>query len=252
MAKRPKSSTRNSKLPERDSAPELVRISHPQGGIDMTAREHAFDFSLPIDPRAAIRKIGKRILEAAENDKNIARKLDAIQNKLGDGRPLVGDEHSAVYERIKCTRAIPDIPTAPEWLRPLIAVAYLRAKAAISNGNVTNLFGNLDTTLDKILKLVDTLEPSFIGELLAETVLTARDDRKFARTLNKGASEFRALVDHLYEPDTDEPDTVAKAAAAGGGRGSCTCCRTVGGTTQCEACSCWIIVVIIIIIIVTK
>lgn len=219
----------------------------------MNARDRALEFLLPIDPRHSIRSIGKRLLDAAETDESIAAKLDAIQQKLGDGKSLIDDEHSALYERLKCSRAIPDIPTAPEWLRPLIAVAYLRAKAALSSGHRTNLYGRLHEGLDKVSKLVETLEPSFIGELLVETVLAAREDREFAQTLRDGAAEFRALVDELYGPSGDTPSTVATArAGAGAGRGSCTCCRTVNGQKRCEPCSCWIIVIIIIIIIVTK
>ena len=219
---------------------------------EVTAKEHAFDFSLSVDPRAAIRRVGKRVLEAAQTEASIAGKLDAIQQKLGDGKPIVGNEHSAIFERIKCSNAIPNIPTAPEWLRPLITVAYLRAKAAISTGNVTNLFPNLDHTLNNVLKLVERLEPSFLGELLIETALTARDDRQFAQTLHEGAAEFRALVKELYDLDDEPTSKLVNAAASSGSRGSCTCCRTANGQRQGEQCSCWIIVIVIVIIIVTK
>ena len=229
---------------------DVQEIYKRQGDKKMPAREHAFGFLLPIDPRASIRRIGKRLLEAAKTDESIVRKFAAVQQKLGDGRPLIDGEHSAIYERIKCSSVIPHIPTAPEWLRPVIAVAYLRAKAALSTGNVTNFFGSMEESFDKVFKLLDTLEPSFVGELLIETVLSAKEDREFARTLHEGASEFRALVDELYGSDKDMPgDTLARRAASDG---SCTCCRTVDGVTYCEPCSCWIIVIIIVIIIVTK
>lgn len=219
----------------------------------MNARDHAREFLLPIDPRHSIRSIGKAVLDAAETDERIAKKLDAIQTKLGDGKPVIGDEHSALYERIKCARAIPNIPTAPEWLRPLLAVGYLRAKAGLAARPRTNIYERLDEGLDKILKLIDDIEDSFIGELLVETVQAARDDNGFARTLQAGATEFSALVDELYgEPDDPAGGPVASARRAGGGRGSCTCCRTVNGQTTCESCSCWIIVVIIVIIIIVK
>jgi len=214
----------------------------------MNSREHAFDFLLPIDSRRGVRAIARRLWHLAATDESIAAKFATIQQKLGSGKPIVD---ATQYERIKDWSSVFDLPLAPEPFRPLFVAAYLRAKAAVASGGVRGIFDNLPKTLDRIIGAIDGLEPAFVGDLLTETVLAAREDSHFARKLREGASEFRALADELYGPTGDErPAALARAASGGGG--SCTCCTTVGGQTRCEPCSCWIIVIIIIVIIVSK
>jgi hypothetical protein len=227
----------------------------------MDAREHSTNFLLQTDPAMAIRKLGKGFIDKANSDDEILNRFKAIQERLNN-TVLVTDPHFAMYERLSSAQTIYDLPTAPEWLRPLILVGYLNAKSMIASGRFARRSPDLRTALDRVLKMVDELEPDFLGELLVETVLTAREDRGFARTLRATESEFQALIDELYEPVAigaaerpDDSGTVAMARRAPGGlgqSGDCTCCGSSGGTTRCEPCSCWIIVVIIIIIIVAK
>lgn len=106
---------------------------------EQTAQIHARSFLLPIEPRISLHAIGKTLLEAARNDPNIAKKFETIKQKLGDGKPLIGKEHSALFESMKSRQVVPNIPTAPEWLRPLIAVGYLRAKEAVASGKAGKL-----------------------------------------------------------------------------------------------------------------
>ena len=205
--------------------------------------------SLSIDPRYSIRKIGKAVFEAADADKEFSRMLDEIQSKLGDGRDLITEEQFQCFEKIKCRQSIPDIPTAPEWLRPVIAASYLKAKGSLASKNTANLIGDLKFNLSKVIELIDKLEPDFIGELLLETTLAARDDSEFAKMLNAGATEFRALVNELYNDPNYCSNSVAFAASTPTNpRGSCQACK--GG--RCEPISCWIIVIIVIIVIVAK
>ena len=220
------------------------------------AREHAFEFLLPADPRASIQMIGERLLVAADNDPSIAAKFRAIRDMIS-GTVLVKENHYAMYQRLRSAYKL-DVPTAPEWLRPLLVVAYLRAKSVVASGRLRNLIPNLPSTLDEVAQLAETLEPDFLGELLVETSLAAWRDARFARKLEEGAEEFRSLVDYVYgSRDADRPDdnapkdrprAMARAATGVSGAGDCTCCAN----GNCEPCSCWIIVIIIIIIIVTK
>lgn len=226
-----------------------LALYRAQGGI-MTARDHAVSFLVSTDARFSIRRIGKAIFEAAESDKEIATMLDAIQQKLGDGRPIIGEKHSDIYDRIKVPSAIPDIPTAPEWLRPLVATGYLKAKTAITPSKASQIINNPKESLAKVQKLADQLEPEFFGELLVETVMAAREDPGFARVLREAGNEFRSLVEYLYSLSTVGAPNASVAGGSSGG--SCRACRTSGGTTRCEPMSCWVIVVVIVVIIVTK
>lgn len=211
----------------------------------MSPRDHAIDFILPIDPRYGIRSIARRLWNAAATDDRIAAKFATIQNRMGSGKPLISEKHHDVYQRLKDRLPGLDIPTAPEWIRPAFAAAYLRAKTAVASGQVTGLFEDLERSLDTVVELSEKVQTSFVGELLAETMLAAHEDGEFARALTDGADEFRALADDLYGPEgTDRPAAVARMAS----KRDCLCCRD----GQCEPCSCWIIVVIIIIIIVGK
>ena len=155
-----------------------------------------------------------------------------------------------MYERIKSSKTILDIPTAPEWLRPLLAVAYLRAKLSVKTGKAARILSNPKAILDKVIKLADNLEHPFLGELLIQTELRAREDSKFANNLKNGASEFMQLVGDLYAHEAKNPGITAKAA--NNGDGVCTACRTDPFGTTCSPIPCWIIVVIIIIIVVGK
>mgnify|MGYP003536895377 FL=1 len=220
-------------------------------GIKTAAREHAFDFCLPLNPTVSIRSIARRLWDIADNNDSIAKRFAAIQDKLGSGKPIIDDEHSAIYERLCDRRTILDLPTAPEMFRPLFVAAYLRAKQVIAQGRVQGIFQNVEKRLDQVEKLVDRLEPQFVGELLSEVMLNARENPAFSKQLHNGAAEMKALAEELYGADlSDRPAALARASNNGGG--SCTCCSSSGGTTRCQPCSCWIIVIIIIIIIVTK
>ncbi len=215
----------------------------------MNARQHASNFLLSIYPHYSIRKIGKAVFEAAETDEEFSKMLDEIQRKLGDGRSLITDEHFQVFERIKSRTSIPDIPTAPEWLRPVIAAAYLKAKESLAFKKTDMLTSDLKSSLSKVLKLTENIEPDFIGELLLETTLAARDDAEFAKLLNVGAKEFRSLVDELYGENPFNDESVQLTAALpSSSRGSCRACRG----NRCEPIQCWVVVVIVIIIIVAK
>ncbi len=215
----------------------------------MNAKQHAESFLLSIDPRYSIRKIGKAVFEAADTDEEFSKMLDEIQHKMGDGRSLITEEQFQCFERLKCRKSIPNIPTAPEWLRPVIAASYLKAKSSLASQKTDRLISDLKPALSKVLELVDNLEQDFIGELLLETTLAARDDAEFAKALNIGAAEFRSLVSELYgENPPDDKSVQFAAAPQSSSRGSCRACR--GG--RCEPISCWVIVIIIIIIIVAK
>ncbi len=156
-----------------------------------------------------------------------------------------------MFERIKSSQTILDIPTAPEWLRPLLAVAYLRAKLSVKSGKTAKILSNPNASIDKVIKLTDNLEHNFLGELLVQTVIRAKEDSKFAKKLNDAASEFKQLVEKLYTHEAKNPGVTAKAANNNGG--VCTACRTdPSGITDCQPISCRIIVIIVIIIVVGK
>lgn len=121
----------------------------------------------------------------------------------------------------------------------------------LAQGGGRGIFVDFEQRLAQVEKLLDQLEPKFVGELLTEVTLSARANPTFARQLQTGASELRALAEELYGPDlSDRPAALARASSNSGG--SCTCCSTVNGNRTCEPCSCWIIVIIIVIVIVAK
>lgn len=222
-----------------------------QPSLRDAAKEHAFDFCLPIDPTTSIRSIARRLWDIADTNESIGKRFAAIQDKMGSGKPIIGDRHSAIFEKLCDKRTLLDLPTAPEMFRPLFVAAYLRAKQVIAQGGAQGIFRNLERRLDQVDKLIDQLEPEFIGELLAEVMLRAHDNPSFAKQLHGGAAEMKALAEELYGPEfLDRPAAVARASSNGGG--SCNCCSTVNGSPQCSPCSCWIIVIIIVIIVVTK
>lgn len=229
----------------------MSTLLNSSSDIATAAREHAFDFCLALDPTASIRTIIRRFWEIADSDEAVGKRFAAIQDKMGSGKPVIGDQHSAIYERLRNRSIVLDLPTAPEIFRPLFVAAYLRAKQVIAQGGGRGIFVDVEKRLDQVERLVDRLEPQFVGELLSELMLSARDNPTFSRQLQEGAAELKALAEEFYGPDlSNRPAAVARASKGGGG--SCNCCSSSGGTTQCGPCSCWIIVIIVVIIIVTK
>ena len=219
---------------------------------EQIARDHALGFLMPIEPRVSVSAIGRRLLDLAHKDPNIARKFNTIKQKMGDGKPLISKEHSIAFEGMKSRQVVPNIPTAPEWVRPLLAAGYLRAKDAVASGKANRLLTNPEESFDKVIRMIDTLEQRFLGELLVETVRLAKQDREFAKRLSTGASEFRALVDGLYGIK-DFPDKSEEAARIMSAEG-CSVCRSdpTSGSTVCSPISCWIVVIVIVVIVVSK
>ena len=245
--------------PVQDAGDEEARTADRERSRE--AREHAFDFMLPADPAAAIRRVGERFIRAAETDEGVAAKFQTIRDRIS-GTELIRGPQMDLYERLAPSAGLRlEFPTAPAWLRPALVVAYLRAKSIIASGRFRDVASNPGRALDRALAAIDSLEPDFVGELTVEATLAAQRDPAFARRLAAAGDEFRGLVDALYgPPDPDDRDgedtrgqrTMARMAGASGSGGACTCCTTVNGNRTCEPCSCWIIVVIIIIIIVAK
>lgn len=207
---------------------------------------HVTDFLQSIDQSYSLHSFGKKVIDAARNDETIAEKLDLIQQKMGDGRDVITEEHFTQFERLKHSVKIPKIPSAPEWLRPMLAAGYLRAKNAMANPELNTKIhhGDLGKMLDAVAQKVDDLEPDFIGEFLLQTTIAARN-KAFSKSLNRAGKEFYAMVQDLYEKPLDLPTARINLQNSGGG---CQACR--GG--QCTPISCWVIVIIIVIVIVTK
>jgi hypothetical protein len=227
----------------------------------MDARAHALEILAPVDPRAGMQIVAERLLEAAAEDDSIIEKFAAIRSTINN-TVIVGDPHMAIYNRLRSPQAVLDVPAAPEWMRAIFTVAYLRARAVIASGAASSVIHNFTKSLDRAVELLDFVrsESDFAGELLVETTMRMRDDKEFARTIRAGAAELRALSEHIYgkyDGTTPEgelsgaPKALARMQSGGGGDG-CTCCTNTNGTTECEPCSCWIIVIIIIVIVVTK
>jgi len=149
--------------------------------IATSAREHAFEFCLPLDPLAGVRSIARRLWDIAAQDEAVAQNFANIQKKLGSGRPIIGDPHTAIFERLKDGRVILDLPTAPEIFRPLFVAGYLRAKQALAQGGGRGIFRDVNKTLDRVEELVDKLEPAFVGEMLTEVTNAAKNNPTFAK-----------------------------------------------------------------------
>jgi hypothetical protein len=218
---------------------------------EQIARAHALGFLLPVEPRVSILTIGKSLLEMARKDPNVAKKFNTIKQKMGDGKPLISKEQSIAFESMKSRQVVPNIPTAPEWVRPLLGVGYLRAKDAVASGKASRVLTNPEESLDKVIRMIDNLEQPFLGELLLETVRLAKQDREFAKKLSNGAAEFRALVDDLYgiKDFPDKSEASARLIQTEG----CSVCRTdPSGAKVCSPISCWIVVIVIIVIVVSK
>ncbi len=221
----------------------------------MQARTHALDFLSPIDARQSIISFGEKLIAAALRDETIAKKFVKIQEKMGEGKPIVRDPHFALFERVKTDCGIPNIPTLPDWLSPIITVVYLRAKLSMKNNFKGISHFNekqYSKLLDTVFDMVDKIESDFLGELLVETVLTANKDKKFAKKLNKGALEFNELVARLYGEKFETPQRILKAASSGSNNATCSACGSSGTTTACTPIPCWVVIVIIVIVIVAK
>jgi hypothetical protein len=220
----------------------------------MKAKNHALNFLSPVDSRCSIINFGKKFIDLALSDKEIAEKFSIIQKKMGDGKIILQEPHFELFEKIKTKQGIPNIPILPDWLSPVITVAYLRAKSAIENKHSRiNLFDEKDygKLLDEVIALTEKIEPDFLGELLIETVLTANRDKRFSKKLNQGAKEYNELVQQLYGGNFETSQDIL-SLASNSNSGGCTACRSSGGRTFCKPVSCWIIVIIIVIVIITK
>jgi hypothetical protein len=167
----------------------------------MTARNHAAAFLAATNPRRAILNSTKLLLEAAKKDPKIADKLKAVQKKLEGEKSRVSDEQIRTYERIKQVSARPIAPDIPEYFTPVVSALYLRAKAVIPTSKQNIFSSNLHGALDNALKTLDSLEPSFTGELIVETTLNAREDPQFARLINVAESDFRVTAKNLEGSD---------------------------------------------------
>lgn len=223
----------------------------------MSTENHVKRFVSEVDPVYSMNAFAKKFVEQLEQDKSLATKMEALQKKLSEDNVVISQLHSFMFEKIKSLRSVPEIPTAPEWLRPVLPMLFAKAKSVFANGSAKKLFDmSHNNMLDVVSKFYETLEPDFIGELLVATTMAANESKEFTAQLHRNAAEFYSMVTNVYDHKETFPSQNAvlrSAGTSGNNSGSCTACRYDGaGHRICEPISCWVIVVIIIIIIVTK
>ena len=224
----------------------------------MNAREHAQNFILPIDPRHGVRSAARRLWHLAATDPAIAGKFAAIQQRMNSARPLLNVEQYNLYERLRDKGVPPlDIPTAPEWIRPAFAAAYLRAKATIASGKNLGLFADAKRVEVHAQVHSPASRRSGGGGFCRGTRGGDHAGRAWKPRVRANLATGRRRIPGAGG-GTLRPRGNGQAGSARTGsqrrrrRGDCTCCASTPSGTSCRPCSCWIIVVIIIIIVVAK
>jgi hypothetical protein len=208
------------------------------------ARQHAANFLAPLTVDASVRGVALELITRAQRDPELAKLFFAMQEALGDGRDLLDEKQGEVLDRIQTDDAF-NLPSAPNWLRPAILSAYLKASDDITARRAADIVGDPISAFRRGLKVAQSLEAGLIGELIIESTLAAQRSPRFNARLTEAADQLRPTVADLY---ADEPVAAMARAAGSGSSGSCQACRA----GRCEPISCWVIVVIIVIIIVVK
>ena len=208
------------------------------------AANHVQKFLAPLTVDPTVHGLARILIKRAKEEPELAKLFMSVQQELGDGRDLLDERQSAILDRIRTSDEL-DLPSAPDWLRPAITAAYLRAKANLTPRVAATILEDPAKALRRARTAARALEPEFMGELIIETTLAAQRDERLRADLHAATDELRPIVADLYR---DAPAKAIARAANTGGNGSCRACR--GG--RCEPISCWVIVIIIVIVIVTK
>lgn len=218
----------------------------------MNVQEHVFDFLTPIAPHSTILRYSKMMLKMAQKKPEIYKTFELVEEQF-EGKALIDQKYSFWYEQLSKLSPSINIPGLPEFVAPLVAITYLKAKNNIQKQNSFFKLNSPEQYLQKIEKVLKNLETDFLGELLLEITTRTIDDHHFAEMLKAAGQEISELVSQL----NDEQKTFFASRSSSGGRGtSCQACRTnPDGTRVCtpvDSTICTIVIIVIIIVIVTK
>jgi hypothetical protein len=213
----------------------------------MNLSKEVRDFLDPIDSRAALVHFGEAVGRAAITKPAISKVLRRLHSSIPS--PMVKGEPLALYDRLRGIGTHLNLPDVHEPVRPLLAVLYLRAKAALEHVEPDTFPDLLQRNLKKLQSSHQMLlNQEFLGELLVETEIRAGRDRSFAQRLTEAADELTAASPDLGR----QMDSTGSAVSE---KGKCIVCREDPETGEVicgEAKNwvCWVIIVIIIVIIV--
>jgi hypothetical protein len=152
-----------------------------EGGFmpDSTRVEHVRQFLAPVAAEPTVKGVARALMRRARSDAALATLFVAIQKELGDGQDLLDQRQSDILDRVKTDDEL-DVPSAPDWLRPAVTAAYVRARDTITPQVATRILSDPEKALRHTQKAVRGLEPGFVGELIVEAALQQRDT-EFAR-----------------------------------------------------------------------
>lgn len=168
------------------------------------SEEFVFNFLLPLDAQSGILRFGKRFILLKHKDQEVNTRVNKIISELNNFKePIIDNYHLNMFRTISPHITLPEIPTSPDWMRPIIAAAYLKAKILVQTGKCVDPIKNLNQILDKIYDLLRATDSSFFCELIGQTLNAARSDENFNNSLQLAGSEFNSLVKKLYIFEND-------------------------------------------------
>ena len=212
----------------------------------MNEIEHVFDFLAPVHAPFAVASAVKHLLDVATQDPAIGKAIIIFAEKYA-GRPVVSEESERIFQRLhRAAHLALNMPDIPDFVQPLLAVGYLRAKADLQSSAVERGIHRIGAAeIKKATEILPPPESNFFWELLVETSIRAIQDRSFADRLQGAAEEINQSFPPLSEP------AAAIFRKSGGGDGG-PLCVACGPNGDCRTIPCWVIIVVIIVIVTTK
>jgi hypothetical protein len=160
----------------------------------MKELDHVDRFLVQVDTKGTFLKVAELLSDAVAQDIEVRENLSAIR--------AWAQAQSKILSKQFPTPGGADILGSPAEAT-LLAVSYLRAQSGLLARTATELPG-LKEGVANSRKLLDTLEPNFLSDLLIETERRASRDPMFADTLNAAKNDLRWLVGQLtYLPGLD-------------------------------------------------
>lgn len=167
--------------------------------------DHVDQFLSQVDARGTFLRFGELMSEAARADAGIRENLSAIATWAQTQSERLPDQVASPGGR----HVIEQGPAAIT----LAAVCYLRAQAGLqaNPARVPHDIHEMQKAVAGVRKLLDALEPSFIGRLLTETDTRAARDSIFARKLSDAKEDLVWMASEI--PSLPESDVSQRPQA---------------------------------------
>jgi hypothetical protein len=160
----------------------------------MKELDHVDRFLVQVDTKGTFLKVAELLSDAVVQDIEVRENLSAIS--------AWAQAQSNILSKQFPTPGSADILGSPAEAT-LLAVSYLRAQSGLLARAPTEL-PELKKVAANTRKLLDTLEPNFLSDLLIETERRASRDPVFADTLNAAKMDLRWLGGQvIYLPGLD-------------------------------------------------